>query len=246
MDATDLIFAAFGVAMGGFLKGATGAGAPVVGVPILAMVLGVQNAVAIFALLNLFSNIWQAWTYRAFIGDKRLVWSQAIAGAVGALLGTFLLAWLSTDALLAGIAGIVFIYIGLRLSRPDWKLERDRGAKLAAPAGLIGGLMQGAGGISAPVSVTYLNAMRMERSEFVATISVFFLMMTTTQIPTLIGLGILNASNAPLALAAAIPLFGAMPLGAYAARHISKDAFDKLVLVLLFVVALRLIYIALT
>ena len=106
--------------------------------------------------------------------------------------------------------------------------------------------MQGAGGISAPVSVTYLNAMRMERSEFVATISVFFLTMTTTQIPTLIGLGILNSSNAPLALLAAIPLFGAMPVGAYAARRISKDTFDKLVLGLLFVVALRLVYIAVT
>ena len=148
--------------------------------------------------------------------------------------------------LLAGVAGIVFLYIGLRLSRPDWTLERKRGARLAAPAGLLGGIMQGAGGISAPVSVTYLNAMRMERAEFVATISVFFLMMTTTQIPTLIGLGILNMSNAPLALAAAIPLFGAMPLGAYAARHISKEAFDKLVLALLAVVAFRLVYIALS
>lgn len=245
MDAQDILLAAFGVALGGFLKGATGAGAPVVGVPILAMVIGVQNAVAVFALLNLFSNIWQGWTYRAFVVDRKFVWSQAFGGAAGAFLGTFLLAWLSTDTLLAGLAGIVFFYIGLRLLRPDWKLDRDAGVRLAAPMGLAGGIMQGAGGISAPISVTYLNAMRLDRSEFVATISVFFLMMTTTQIPTLIGLGILNTSNAPLALLAAIPLFGAMPLGAYAARHISKEAFDKLVLLLLLVVALRLVYIAL-
>ena len=245
MDAQDLLIAAIGVGLGGFLKGATGAGAPVVGVPILAMVLGVQNAVAIFALMNLFSNIWQAWAYRAEIRNMRFVWSQAIAGAIGAFLGTFLLAWLSTDVLLAGVACIVFLYVGLRLLRPDWQLDRTLGYRLAAPAGLVGGLMQGAGGISAPVSVTYLNAMRLDRSEFVATISVFFMMMAGTQVPALIAVGLLNTTNATLALFACIPLFGAMPIGAYAARRISKEAFDKLVLALLILVALRLTYLAL-
>ena len=44
MTAADLILAAFGIALGGFLKGATGAGAPVVGVPILALAFGVPKA----------------------------------------------------------------------------------------------------------------------------------------------------------------------------------------------------------
>ena len=69
-------------------------------------------------------------------------------------------------------------------------------------------------------------------------------MMAMTQVPTLITLGLLNSSNIVLAALAAIPLFGAMPLGAYAAKHISKEAFDKLVLLLLLAVALRLVYIA--
>ena len=246
MEAQDLIIGAIGVGLGGFLKGATGAGAPVVGVPILAMVFGVQNAVAIFAVMNLVSNIWQTWAYRAHIANMRFVWSHALAGAFGAFLGTFLLAWLSTEVLLSAISGIVFVYVGVRLLRPDWKLERERGYRLAAPAGLAGGLIQGAGGISAPVSVTYLNAMRLDRPEFVATIAVFFLMMASTQVPTLISLGILDWRNAGLGLLATIPLFSAIPLGAYAARRISKEAFDRLILILLMALALRLAYIALS
>ena len=240
------MIAAIGVGLGGFLKGATGAGAPIVGVPVLAMVLGVQNAVAIFAFMNLFSNIWQAWAYRQHIVSARFVWTQAIGGAIGACLGTFLLAGLPTELLLAGIAGLVFIYIALRVFRPTWQLEREKGYRLAGPAGLLGGIIQGAGGISAPVSVTYLNAMRLERDEFVATISVFFMMMAFTQVPTLFLLGILNSTNVSLAVLAAIPLFGAMPIGAYAARRVSKETFDKLILILLVLVTLRLIYIAVT
>ena len=246
MTAFDLILAACGIALGGFLKGATGAGAPVVGVPILALAFGVPKAVAIFSVLNLLSNSWQAWTYRSALGRARFVATFAIAGAFGAAAGSVLLASLPTDALMGGLAGVVFLYVGLRLARPDWKIDRARGEAIAAPAGFVGGLMQGAGGISAPVSVTYLNAMRLERSEFVATISVFFFTMSTLQIPSLVALGVLTWERAGLALLAAIPLFGAMPLGEAAAKRVSKATFDKMILLLLVVVALRLGYTALT
>lgn len=245
MDGYELILATTGIALGGFLKGATGAGAPVVGVPILAMAFGVPKAVAIFALLNLFSNTWQAWAYRSALGRARFVVSLALSGAVGAACGSVLLAWLSTDMLMAGLATVVFCYVALRLLWPDWRIARKTGEAMAAPAGFIGGVMQGAGGISAPVSVTYLNAMRLNRNEFVATISVFFFAMSAFQIPALVALGILNWERAGLALIAAIPLFGAMPLGEAAGKRFSKEAFDKLILTVLTLVALRLMYTAL-
>lgn len=246
MSQGELFLAIFGIALGGFLKGATGAGAPVVGVPILAIAFGVPKAVAIFSILNLFSNIWQGWSYRGFLGRPRFVWSFAIGGALGAAAGSVLLASLSTDVLMGGLAAVVFLYIALRLARPDWQIARDRGEAVAGPVGLIGGVMQGAGGISAPVSVTFLNAMRLERAEFVATISVFFLMMSLFQIPTLIALGVITWDRAGLAVMAAVPLFLAMPLGEAAARRVSKATFDRLILGLLAVVALRLVYSAVT
>ena len=246
METQDLLLAALGIALGGFIKGATGAGAPVVGVPILAIVVGVPHAVAVFALLNLFSNIWQAWAYREAVGDRRFVRGFSIAGGIGAAAGTMLLAWLSTNLLLAGLATVVFLYIASRTLRPEWQMSRSQGNNLAVAVGLAGGLMQGAGGISAPVSVTFLNAMRLERDEFIGTISIFFIMMSVTQVPTLIWFGILDWERTGLAVAAAIPLFGAMPLGEAAARHVSKGTFDKVIQFLLFLVALRLVYMATT
>ena len=143
MDPNLLLLATAAILLGGFLKGATGAGAPVVGVPILAAIIDVQFAVAVFSVLNLFSNIWHSYAYRTHRGSFRLVYGFAIAGSVGAIAGSVLLASLPTDALMASLAAIVLAYIFLRLFQPDWKLSRTTGLRLVPYVGIVGGLMQG-------------------------------------------------------------------------------------------------------
>lgn len=245
MDLTGIILGALGLAFGGFLKGAVGAGAPLVAVPLLALLYDVPFAVAIFALPSFLSNIWQGWVYRGQRRSQRFVWTLSLAAGAGAAVGSVLLATLPSDVLMAGLSLIVFLYIGFRLFRPGWVLLREQAQRLAIPAGLIAGIMQGAGGISAPVSITFLNAMRMERGEFIATISIFFALMSGVQVPSLAALGILTGERALLSLAACLPLFGAMPLGAWVGARVSKERFDTLILWLLAAIALRLLWAAL-
>jgi uncharacterized membrane protein YfcA len=130
----------------------------------------------------------------------------------------------------------------LRLARPHWQLARDTARRIGPTVGFVGGMMQGAGGISAPVSVTFLNAMRLGRAEFIGTISVFFLGMSTFQIPVLIGFGILTWERGALAILALAPMFAGVWLGTWAARHWSKEAFDRAILILLAVIAVKLVW----
>lgn len=242
MDWTGIALGASALAAGGVLKGAIGAGAPIIAVPLLALLYDVPFAVTIFVIPSILSNLWQGWQYRAHALPSAFVLRFAGAGAVGAFLGSFLLAWLPGEQLLAGLAMIVFVYIGMRVARPGWVLSRSAGDRLALPAGLFGGLLQGAGGVSAPVSVTFLNAMRLARLEFIATIAVFFAAMGLFQLPTLWALGLYTPERLMLSLAASLPLFGAMPLGAWLGKRVSKEVFDRIVLGLLAVIALRLLY----
>lgn len=242
MEYWPYLIATLGIAAGGFLKGATGAGAPVVGVPILVLVFDVQKAVAIFSVINLLSNIWQSWAYRKDVTDGRFVWWFAAAGGAGAAAGSVLLATLPTEVLMASLAAFVVAYIVLRLSRPGWKLSRETARRIGPAMGFAGGLMQGAGGISAPVSVTFLNAMRLDRPEFIGTISAFFLAMSVFQVPVLIGFGILTWERTGLAVLGLVPLFVGVPLGAWAARRLSKEVFDKVILVLLAAIAVKLLW----
>lgn len=239
-EGAGLALAVLGIVIGGVLKGATGMGAPVVAVPILAVAFDVQTAVAVFAVPNFVSNLWQAWAYRAERLPWRFTLSFAISGLAGAALGTVMLVGLPSDSLLWLIAAAVAGYVTLRLMRPDWVLGRAAGARLAMPVGLGAGVLQGAVGLSAPLSVTFLSAMRLDRGAFIATVSIFFLAMSLPQLPMLVAFGVMTGERMLYGLAALAIVLAVMPLGAVLARRISREAFDRIILALLAAIALRL------
>ena len=86
-DLAGVIWAALALALGGILKGATGAGAPIIAVPVIALFHDVPTAVVALVLPNCFSNLWQSWTYRKSIPEGAFAWAFAGAGLVGALAG---------------------------------------------------------------------------------------------------------------------------------------------------------------
>ena len=232
---------AVALALGGILKGATGAGAPLIAVPLLALLYNVPLAVAIFSLPNLLANVWQVWSFRAHRLEGPFPLRFALAGSAGALTGTFLLVNLSSEVLMTGVALLVLVYVAFRLMKPDALLPRRVAERVAAPLGFLGGLLQGAGGLSAPVSITLLNAMGLSRPQFIVTISTFFVSIGVVQIPTLIALGILTPERALLSLGATLPIWAAIPVGAALGRRFSKETFDRVILAVLVVISLRLL-----
>ncbi|MGB3245752.1 MAG: sulfite exporter TauE/SafE family protein [Sulfitobacter sp.] len=245
-DPSALALAALALLLGGVLKGATGAGSPVVAVPILSLLYGVPFAVTIFVLPNLLTNLWQSWKYGRHMVRPRFAAAFAISGGVGAGVGSVMLAALPAQALMLGVGAVVLLYIGFRLAKPSWQLSRFWGDRLVLPMGLLGGVMQGAGGISAPISVTFLNALRLERAVFIATISAFFAMMSLVQIPALWSLGLLGPERLGQSLIAVMLLFAGMPMGEALAKRLSAQTFDRMMLALLTVISLRLIWTAVT
>ncbi|PKP84841.1 MAG: sulfite exporter TauE/SafE family protein [Alphaproteobacteria bacterium HGW-Alphaproteobacteria-2] len=237
-----MIWAVLSLALGGILKGATGAGAPVVAIPVLALFYGVEFAVTTLMVSNLVSNIVQGWAYRADVLPARFTARFALAGLLGAALGTWALARLPAEALELAVAGMVVLYIAFRVARPGWRLGMGWGERLAAPAGLMGGVMQGAAGISAPISLTFLNALGLERRVFVGTISVFFVAMSLSQIPALVGLGIMTWERFWISCGAFVVILGFMPVGNWLGKRVSKDTFDRLTLVLLAAIAAKIIH----
>ncbi|TKT69666.1 sulfite exporter TauE/SafE family protein [Aquamicrobium sp. LC103] len=233
------------LAMGGVLKGATGAGAPILAVPALAMVFDVKFAVVVMLMPNLLTNMWQGWLFRAHRLPSAFVWSFALAGGAGALIGTFMLASFSPAILSMIVAAAVLFYVLLRIGKPNWKIAYPFAERLSIPAGMIAGMLQGSSGISAPVSITFLNAIRLERPFFISTISVFFAVMTALQIASLGYVGILSWKGLAISLAAMAPILAFMPVGSALARRFSKETFDRAILILLSLLSVKLIYEAL-
>ncbi|MYZ48963.1 TSUP family transporter [Propylenella binzhouense] len=229
------------LALGGILKGATGAGAPIVVVPALAMLFDAQFAVAIMILPNLLTNVWQAWIYRRHHLPWRFLVLFTGAGGVGVVAGSYMLASLPQDLLSVVVALAVFLYVGIRFLRPDWVVDYASALRLSLPVGLVAGLLQGASGISAPASLSFLNAMRLERETFISTVAVLFLTVTAIQLPALGALGVMTPDRILGSAAALVPIVAFMPVGAKLAERFSRRVFDNVILGLLAFVALKLV-----
>jgi|TARA_B110000305_G_scaffold35724_1_gene35669 uncharacterized membrane protein YfcA len=234
------IFIAF--ALGGILKGATGAGAPIVTIPVMAAFYDVRIAVIIMVIPNLLTNIGQLYQFRKTILPRFFTISFALGGGIGAFLGTILLVNLPIKILTLSVACIVIIYILLKLIVPSWKLNYIKAKKLVFLMGAGGGILQGSAGLSAPISITFLNSMKLERNQFIPTISVYFGVMSIFQMPTLYYYDFLNLEIIIMSCISTIVLMAFMPFGSWIAKSVSKDSFDKITLILLGFIALRIIY----
>ena len=234
------IFIAF--ALGGILKGATGAGAPIVTIPVMAAFYDVRIAVIIMVIPNLLTNIGQLYQFRKTILPRFFTISFALGGGIGAFLGTILLVNLPIKILTLSVASIVIIYILLKLIVPSWKLNYIKAKKLVFLMGAAGGILQGSAGLSAPISITFLNSMKLERNQFIPTISVYFGVMSIFQMPTLYYYDFLNLETIIMSCISTIVLMAFMPFGSWIAKSVSKDSFDKITLILLGFIALRIIY----
>ena len=241
---TGIVMAILAFAMGGVLKGAIGAGTPVIAVPILSLYYGVPFAVTVFALPAVLSNLLQLWQFRRDLLPERFIWPMGLGAGVGAGLGTVILVSLPAQILMISVAGATLAYVGFRLARPDWQLGYDLAARVVLPVSVLAGIMQGAAGISAPISLTFISALRLERAAFIGTISAFFLAMSLVQLPALWGVGLLTGEKLLYSLGLCIPLFAAMPLGGWLARFIPPAMFERIVMALLVLIAARLLWAA--
>lgn len=244
-DPATLLVVTLALALGGILKGATGAGLPIIAVPVIAAVYDIRMAVALMVIPNLITNLWQIRKFRQHALERGFARNFALSGATGAICGTFILALLPVSLLQLAIAATILIYIGLRLVNPALQLSLTAARKLLWPAGFGGGVLQGAAGVSAPIAVTFLNAMRLPRPVFIFTVSMYFASMCAAQLLFLSYLGLLTLDIAILGVFVLIPLFISMAIGEWIGRRISAVLFDRLILTALAVLATRLIWVEL-
>jgi len=241
----DILFEAGVVALclaaGGVLKGATGAGAPLLAVPALAAFFDVRFAVVVMLIPNLATNAWQAVRYRRNLPEGTFTAPLLLGGVIGIILGTLALKNLQSSLLSLVMAAAVLGYVALRLARPHWRLEMAQAKWLALPAGTAAGALQGAAGLSAPVSITFLNAMQMGRERFIAAISALFVTFTIVQLLAISLSGLLGPRELWYSLLALLPLSLAMPAGAWLGRRVSARALDRMLLAMLCLIATKLL-----
>lgn len=241
VELAGLAVAAAAIFFGGLLKGAVGMGAPLVSVPILAAMYGVRTAIAVMTIPLIVSNLLQIWTYRR-AREGRNALMRLLAGCiVGVVLGTFLLG-IAPEAWLAVVLAVLLVaYLAFSLARPEFSLSPTTARNAALPVGLATGILQGATGISTPVSVTFIHAQRLARDAHLFAVSTMFTVLSATQIVALAVFGVMTWRLVAASLAALVPIMAGVWVGQLFGDRVSHRTFERLTYAVLAMIAVALL-----
>ena len=246
MSTTELIVVGVASALAMLAKSATGLGYPLIAIPILAPLTGIETAVAVVTLPNAAANVLVGWRTRHAHADTRDLSVLTATSALGAVLGTFILVSTPERPLLIVLAAAVLLFVVRSLWFGDVTVSAQFGRRASPGIGLISGVMQGAVGVSGPIIGSWLYAYRLPRDAYIFGLSVLFLVSGLAQITSLASIG---AYHSDRLLAAAVgfgPVLAMLPVGEYLRAKLSGSQFDRVVLALLAASGVTLIVRAIT
>ncbi len=233
-----MVLAAVVLASG--LKTLTGMGFGLITIPLISLVVGVEEAVASVALANVAINGGMAWHERSAYPDTRDLPTLTTTAVVGSIVGTVLLVSVPDEPLVVLLAAVVFAYVTLFFMVPDLSIGPTRSARLAPLVGTAAGFLHGTTGISGPIVGTWIHAFRLDRNAHILSATALYLLAGFTQAVVLIVRGSLN-DVWPVSLAAVIPAVASIRIGRRFRDRISPRGFDLAVVITLAVSAVVLL-----
>jgi len=233
----------FALWCGGFIKGALGVGTPLLTVPMMALVLPPQMAIAIMAIPVVVANLWQfAQAERSMNVIKRF-WPAFIAILVGTWIGVKILLVIDEHTLLVvvGIAVIAFAILQgshYRLHLAD-RVVRPAGLFFGGASGLIGGVCSFFG----PMLIVYLISIKgLSKNQFVSSISFLYVSAVVPWAITLYLYGILDQRLLIYSALATIPVTIGLLIGQRIRGHISEERFSYLIIGILVVSGVSMLW----
>ena len=235
LDPLAYLTIAVALACGAVVKGVTGMGLPLVALPFLVVVFGLQHSIGILLIPILATNAWQLYRFR---GSRSLPGTTFLppflfGGAIGVAAGSWLLVMAPERYLLIGLGVLLLGYVVLRLTRPALLVGEAAARRAAVPVGAGAGLLQGATGISAPIGVTFIHAMKLGRDAHVFAVSAMFLLFAVVQLLALAGSGVMQPEWYVHGLFALAPVAMFMPVGQWVGGKLNAVAFDRMILLFL-------------
>jgi uncharacterized membrane protein YfcA len=234
----------FGLLIGAVSKGVTGFGLPIVAVPLLAGVLGVERAVVVMVIPTFVTNAMLLWEHRRRAGEAwRVLPIFLAAGVIGTVCGTMLLKALSDRALVLILATWLGLYLLTQALHPSGLTVPERGRNvLNAVVGVVAGVLQGSMGVPGPVVATWFHALRLDPATYVFAVCAVFFLTAGVQIGSLANFGLWTGDRFAEGLLALVPSVLGIPLGVRLARRLDAKQFNRWLMAVLILMEVRLIW----
>jgi uncharacterized membrane protein YfcA len=242
VDPFILFLAFLATVFGGFVKGSLGFGFPLIVTPLAAALLDPQTAVVSISVPALISNVLilaRGGLTRAYF--LRVLPALALI-VLGTVLGANLLKYISPNVASFLVGLVATLYAATALAKYELEISARLERVTMPVVGLFGGLLGGATNISGPVFGMYLHGLKFQKTAYVYTIALLFMVGNTTQVLSYSQLGLFTEERVYWAIASCIPMAIGLLLGFYLHNRLNQAFFSRLVLVLLCVTGVSLMW----
>lgn len=219
-------------------------GLGILAIPLFASVVPAKESTGLILPMLIMGDLIGVGFFRQH-AQWKFLWKLAPWTMLGVLAGWQALGWLDNARIRPLIGGIVLVMLALNLWRqrhPDLKDIIPTGMWFAAAIGLAAGFTTMVANAAGPIMVIYLLAMRLPPAAFIGTSAWFFLLVNVFKVPFSAQLGLITLSSLKFNLI----LLPGIALGAYLgfrfAKSVPKHLFDRIVLILATIGALKLFF----
>jgi len=217
------------------LRGATGFGAGLVIVPVLAFVMPFEVVVPLLSAMGIFASSGQAWHQRRHldVSSRKALVTLLGWAMVGVALGLTLFAVLASRLLL-NLFGVFLASYALWSLRPHAPPRSQPRPPVAIASGISGSIVATLfGGMAGPFFAVYLDALQLGRARFRATMSTVLFLLSIVRVAGYGGLGLYDARVGHL-LVVLMPVMAlGMVVGERVHQRLSDARFQKVLAVLL-------------
>jgi len=238
------VLAIVGVAIGagGFVKGITGIGLPIVAIAILLNFLGPKATLASLVGPILMTNLWLVFTSGDLREPLRRFWPMIGCFVVFLFVGARLVVTLDERVLFGLLGTCVTLFAAISLLQPRARNLAPARDRWAGPlAGMVGGLLGGISTMWGPPIIMYLVWLELDKETWIRTVGLIWFMGSVPLAIAYWQNGILDADTIPLSAFACLPAMAGLFAGVVVRRRIAQETFSKVLLAALIVIGLNLI-----
>ncbi|MBN2608084.1 MAG: sulfite exporter TauE/SafE family protein, partial [Candidatus Fermentibacteraceae bacterium] len=174
---------------GACLQGLTGFGYSLFSLPLLVLLMPVQQAVPMLSMTSIFLNVVVFIRARRNLDLRRIVPLLA-AGVAGLPAGVWILKTADQSLLKIAIGGIVAVSSLMFISGFRIKVAREKPAMV--PVGLLSGVLSGATTLSGPPVILFFVNQDVPKHQFRASLSAYFLLLNLVAVPAFAAGGLLT------------------------------------------------------
>src|SRR6266404_4315002 len=173
-----LLFIAAALLLAGFIKGVVGLGLPTVAIGLLAVTMQPSRAIAIVIVPAIVTNIWQTFAGPYLRDIIRRLWPLMAGTVIGIWLNAGMLSgpYAHYGPIVLGVLLVIYAIVGL--SKFSFSVARSNEKWIGGIVGLLTGAVSAATGVQVIPSMPFIQAIGMEKDEFVQALGVFFTVAT--------------------------------------------------------------------